>query len=68
MSEDERKRVGNAFSIMNKTDTLAGQKTYGKHFWNAQDLVLFHVCAVVDPRCDQALNLERQNHQTTLRV
>jgi hypothetical protein len=54
LSEDERKRVGNAFSIMNKTDTLTGRKTYGKHFWNAQDLVVFHVCAVVDPRCDQA--------------
>jgi len=54
LTADERKRVAAAFSIMNTTDTLAGRETYGKHFWNAQDLVVFHVCAVVDPRCDQA--------------
>jgi hypothetical protein len=54
LTADERKRVADAFSIMNTTDTLTGRETYGKHFWNAQDLVVFHVCAVVDPRCDQA--------------
>ena len=54
LSDEEIERIANAFSIMNKTDTLKGREIYGKHFWNAQDLVVFHVCAVVDPRCDQA--------------
>jgi len=54
LSDNEIERIANAFSIMNTTDTLSGRKKYGKHFWNAQDLVVFHVCAVVDPRCDQA--------------
>ena len=54
LSDNEIERIAKAFSIMNTTDTLTGREKYGKHFWNAQDLVVFHVCAVVDPRCDQA--------------
>jgi hypothetical protein len=54
LDDKTRIKVGNAFQVMANIDTLSGRKKYGRHFWNAQDLVVFHVCAVVDPRCDQA--------------
>jgi len=42
-----------AFRIMVTEPTQKGREKYGKLFWNYQDLVAFHVCSVVDPRCDQ---------------
>ena len=44
---------GEAFRIMVDTPTQLGREEYGPLFWNYQDLVAFHVCGVVDPRCDQ---------------
>ena len=44
---------GEAFRVMVETPTQSGREEFGPLFWNYQDLVAFHVCSVVDPRCDQ---------------
>ena len=53
LSNEQRDMFGKAFCIMVTEQTQKGREKYGKLFWNYQDLVAFHVCSVVDPRCDQ---------------
>eukprot|EP00008_Paramoeba_atlantica_P007787 CAMPEP_0201488550 /NCGR_PEP_ID=MMETSP0151_2-20130828/18868_1 /ASSEMBLY_ACC=CAM_ASM_000257 /TAXON_ID=200890 /ORGANISM="Paramoeba atlantica, Strain 621/1 / CCAP 1560/9" /LENGTH=475 /DNA_ID=CAMNT_0047873865 /DNA_START=169 /DNA_END=1596 /DNA_ORIENTATION=- len=46
-------RVASAIWTMKNVSTEEGQKLYGPNFWNHDDLVVMHACAVRDPRCDQ---------------
>jgi len=46
-------KVANAFWTVKNLTTQEGQKIYGKRFHNHDDMVMLHVCAVLDPRCDQ---------------
>lgn len=53
LTDEQRLMFGKAFRIMVDVPTQEGREKYGPMFWNYQDLVAFHVCSVVDPRCDQ---------------
>jgi hypothetical protein len=53
LSVEQREMFAKAFRIMVTEPTQKGREKYGKLYWNFQDLVAFHVCSVVDPRCDQ---------------
>ena len=59
LRDDELAAVEDGFQKMNHISTEDGRKKFGPDFWNAADLVVFHVCAVVDPRGDQARGWRR---------
>ena len=53
LTPEIKKRVANAFWTLKKYSTKDGQKIYGKHFFNYDEIILQHACSVWDPRCNQ---------------
>lgn len=53
LSSQMRERVVTAMWTMKNLTTEESRKMYGRNFINADDLLVQHACAVLDPRCDQ---------------
>lgn len=53
LTPEMHQRVADAMWTMKRTPTTNGKQLYGNDFMNYDEFVLRHVCATLDPRCDQ---------------
>mmetsp|Transcript_95622 Transcript_95622/g.276261 ORF Transcript_95622/g.276261 Transcript_95622/m.276261 type:complete len:570 (-) Transcript_95622:120-1829(-) len=53
LSQEVKDKVVRAFWTLKNLSTEEGQRIYGKHFHNHDDMLFLHICSTKDPRCDQ---------------
>lgn len=53
LSAEMKGKVAKAFWTLKNLTTQEGQRIYGPHFYNQDDLVVQHACSHIDPGCDQ---------------